>query len=198
MAETVHETSLFHLSCGPLMKFEVCILAGGLSTRFGRDKARLRFGRRTMLSIIRHAALELRIPVRVIRRDRVPRCGPLGGILTALQTTRAGAVLFLACDMPLITPALLRKLLRASRNGSRAAFASADSRPGFPLLLPRATLPTVESQIAQRSLSIHGLAGTLVPCPIRVRASKTQLLNVNTPEDAEAAAGLLDDRFGKG
>jgi molybdopterin-guanine dinucleotide biosynthesis protein A len=173
------------------MKFEICILAGGLSTRFGSDKARLRFGRRTMLSIIRCTALELKVPVRVIRRDRIPRCGPLGGVLTALQTTRADAVLFLACDMPLITPSLLRKVVRASRDGTRAAFTAADSRPGFPLVLPRTVLATVESQIAERSFSIHELSRVLAPRPVRVRARKNELTNVNTFKDARAAAALI-------
>ena len=55
------------------MKCEVFILAGGLSTRMGRDKSKLRLGRRTMLSIIREMAQQLHFPVRVIRRDLVPR-----------------------------------------------------------------------------------------------------------------------------
>src|SRR5688572_20649222 len=109
------------------MKVEICILAGGLSSRCGRDKARLRFGRRTMLSIIRDTALELGWPVRVIRRDRVPRCGRLGGILTGLQSTSTDAVLFLACDMPLITAELLRKMIEASSGGTRAVYAACDS-----------------------------------------------------------------------
>src|SRR5687768_5753928 len=102
------------------MKVGICILAGGLSSRFGRDKSRVRFGRRTMLSVIRATAQELDLPVRVIRHDRVPRCGPLGGILTGLESTRADAVLFLACDMPLVTAELLRKMIEASGDGSRA------------------------------------------------------------------------------
>jgi molybdopterin-guanine dinucleotide biosynthesis protein A len=74
----------------------------------GRDKARLRLGQRTMLGRIRVAARATGLPVRVIRRDAVPRCGPLGGIYTALQSTRAEAVLFLACDMPFVTPELIQ------------------------------------------------------------------------------------------
>ena len=68
----------------------------------GRDKSRLKLGRRTMLGHIRAEAKTLGLPVRVIRRDLVPRCGPLGGIFTALKTTSADGVLFLACDMPFI------------------------------------------------------------------------------------------------
>src|SRR5688500_2993407 len=74
---------------------EVCILAGGLSTRMGRAKARLRLGNRTLLGWVRRNAAALGLPVRVIRRDLVRRCGPLGGIYSALKTTKAFAVLFL-------------------------------------------------------------------------------------------------------
>ncbi len=93
----------------------VCILAGGLSTRMGRDKSRIRIGRRTMLEHVRHIASELGLPVRVLRRDAVPRCGPIGGIYTALARTRADAILFLACDMPFVTAAFLNEMLREFR-----------------------------------------------------------------------------------
>src|SRR2546430_17716334 len=87
---------------------EICLLAGGQSRRMGRDKSRLKLGRRTLLGHIRAEAKTLGLPVRVIRRDLVPRCGPLGGIYTALKSTRADGVLFLACDMPFVRAALLK------------------------------------------------------------------------------------------
>ena len=83
---------------------EVVILAGGLSERMGRDKARLRLGGRSLLSILRQVSREAGLPCRVLRRDTVKRCGPLGGILTALTSSKHEACLFLSCDMPFITP----------------------------------------------------------------------------------------------
>ena len=90
---------------------EACILAGGLSSRMGTDKARLRLGRKTLLGHVRAAARAAGLPLRVIRRDIVPRCGPLGGVYTALRSTRAEAVMFLSCDMPFVTGELLQRLL---------------------------------------------------------------------------------------
>src|SRR5689334_13117942 len=90
---------------------EICILAGGLSRRMGLDKSRLKLGRRTLLGHIRAEAKRTGLPVRVIRRDCVPRCGPLGGIFTALKSTRAEWVLFLACDMPFVSGELMKWLL---------------------------------------------------------------------------------------
>src|SRR5262249_39630703 len=96
---------------------EICILAGGSSKRMGRDKSRLRVGPTTMLGHIRKAAGATGLPVRIIRRDCIPKCGPLSGIYTALKTTRADAVLFLACDMPLISKDLIQFILQEVEAG---------------------------------------------------------------------------------
>jgi molybdopterin-guanine dinucleotide biosynthesis protein A len=175
--------------------FEAVILAGGLSTRMGVDKSRVLLNRRGMLSIIRGTASQLDLPVRVIRKDAVPRCGPLGGIMTALSTTRTQAVLFLACDMPLVSTALLRRLLRASRSGACPVFSVQQNRIGFPLVLPHAGLACVGAQIARRAFSVQGLAEALKAKTVRVAGNSPELLNVNTPgEKIEAERWLQSAR----
>jgi molybdopterin-guanine dinucleotide biosynthesis protein A len=167
---------------------EICILAGGLSTRMGRDKARLRLGRRTLLGHARANAAPLGFPVRVLRKDLIVRCGPLGGIYSALRTTRRRAVLFLACDMPFVAPKLLRSLLERF-NGKRPVFAAAGNRPGFPLVLPTIFLPEVERLISARKFSLHNLAhvtrARLVPVPPEAA------FNINTVSDLELARGRV-------
>src|SRR5882672_1217416 len=111
---------------------EICILAGGLSKRMGRDKARLRLGPNTMLGHIRATARRTGWPVRVIRRDLVPRCGPLGGVYTALKTTQSDAVIFLACDMPFVEVEVLDWLLDDHRSTPRPLFTMYRGRVGFP------------------------------------------------------------------
>lgn len=163
---------------------EICILAGGLSTRLGRDKARLKLHGQTMLARIRRTAQEVGCPVRVIRRDVVARCGPLGGIFTALKTTRAEAVLFLACDMPLVTAALLHRIMRASGAGARAVCAAQTGRVGFPLMLPVASLTAIEAQLQSEEFSLHALTKKLRARRLIVSVRRPELFNVNTPEDA--------------
>jgi molybdopterin-guanine dinucleotide biosynthesis protein A len=193
---------------------EICILAGGLSQRMGRDKSRLKLGRRTLLGHIRHTAKSLNrrdlvprgarpsgpqrpasgralhnhtlksFPVRIIRRDLIPRCGPLGGIFTALKTTRAAAVMFLACDMPFITAQLLRTLAKKFRPRDQAIFVHSADGAGFPFILHRETLLTVTAQIENKKFAVHALARRLnakrfiMPLAIRY-----QLANINTPDD---------------
>src|SRR5690242_4227965 len=145
---------------------EICILAGGLSKRMGRDKSRLRLGSTTMLGHIRKNARATGLPVRVIRRDCVPKCGPLGGIYTALRTTRADAVLFLACDMPFVTTELIHFVLQQVRepagkarapNGG-ALFVGSRGRAGFPFIVERENVESVRLQIQKGEFSLQSLA----------------------------------------
>jgi molybdopterin-guanine dinucleotide biosynthesis protein A len=172
-------------------RWEICILAGGLSTRMGRDKSRLRLGSRTLIGHARHAARAVGVPVRVVRRDVVPRCGPLGGVLTALERTRADAVLFLACDMPWVSVALLRLVMRRLRAKDQAVFVGTGRGAGFPFAVRREALPRVREQLAAGDHSLQALArrlgGRRVLIPARWRA---QLRNLNTPQELAQARRL--------
>lgn len=96
------------------------VLAGGASSRFGSDKALAKIGDQTVLSrvcrSVRDAAGEVRVVAPAGRypefagklvSDRWPGEGPLGGITTALLTTRETSGcpwnLVVSCDMPFLT-----------------------------------------------------------------------------------------------
>lgn len=103
----------------------VAILAGGASARMGTNKALLRVQPggptliETVVSRLCEANLEpdllvtntpdlftfLNIPAHT---DDIPGGGALGGIYTALNHLPRSRILVVACDMPLLNPALLR------------------------------------------------------------------------------------------
>ena len=107
------------------MNLSAVILAGGQSTRMGRDKAWVELAGRPLiaraLSTLRTSGIEeiyisgraaadysaLRCPVLL---DRESGSGPLAGIERALDTTAAPLVLVLAVDLPHMTAAFFRKL----------------------------------------------------------------------------------------
>ncbi|MGI8964955.1 MAG: molybdenum cofactor guanylyltransferase [Limisphaerales bacterium] len=163
-------------------------MAGGRSKRMGRDKSQLRLSKRTLLGHIRFTAKKIGWPVRIIRRDFIPSCGPLGGLHAALKTTRAEAVLFLACDMPFVSAAFLKKLLREFPKKNNALFTVTDSGAGFPFLLRRSVLAVVEKQLAKKNLSLQLLAQNLEAKFIfPSRAEAAGLFNINTAEDWKKA-----------
>ncbi len=98
-------------------QFAGFILAGGRSSRMGRDKAMLEIDGVTMLEraidLVRRSGVEPAIvgsfgeiprgaSVREIPDDW-PGAGPLGGIATALHGTRTTWNLVMACDLPYLT-----------------------------------------------------------------------------------------------
>lgn len=169
---------------------EICILAGGLSQRMGRDKTRVRVGKRTMLGQVRRAAVDTGLPVRIIRRDCVPRCGPIGGVYTALASTTSTAVLFLACDMPFVTSELMHLLVKEFQTLGKPVFVRSefDRRPGFPFVLPRDALEAISGQIERGEFSLGALARLLHAKTGRLPLSLArQLANVNEPKDLESA-----------
>jgi molybdenum cofactor guanylyltransferase len=116
------------------------VLAGGGSTRFGRDKALVEVGGKPMLArmceLLRGVVSEVTVisdPEKYANlglccvADRWPGAGPLGGIITALEDAGARKEspewnLIVSCDMPFLTPEWLAYLVgRATKSSSQVA-----------------------------------------------------------------------------
>lgn len=153
----------------------------------GRDKSRVVFNGRTLLAHVRTIAKELGYPARVIRHDLVERCGPLGGVFTALTNGRAEAVLFLACDMPFVSTELLRDLEKRMTTRYKAVFAELKGLAGFPFIVRRDALDVVSQQIARKQFSMQKLAAALEARLWKVpNKQQAELQNLNSPEDLRA------------
>lgn len=111
------------------MNFSAVILAGGKSSRMGRDKATLTLAGETLLErqikLVRAVgATEVLISGGAGRdysrfggpvlTDHFPHAGPLAGIQSALQMCRHQLLLVLAVDMPNMTATALKELIEQS------------------------------------------------------------------------------------
>ena len=143
------------------------VLCGGRSTRMGRDKAALAFGDETLLARVVRLAGEVASDVVLVARDgqelpgglqavRDPAegLGPLAGIAVGLGAIRGERALVVACDMPLLRPALARRLLELS-HGLEAVVPVID---GFPV----PTCAVYTRAVAGRALELVA-AGELRP-----------------------------------
>lgn len=104
------------------MSTSAIVLCGGRSSRMGRDKAGLRFGSETSLERVVRLVREVTADVVIAgessatrpMRERVvgdPGHGPLVALGVGLGAVGTGRALLVACDMPLVRPGLLRRLL---------------------------------------------------------------------------------------
>jgi molybdopterin-guanine dinucleotide biosynthesis protein A len=110
------------------MNFSAVILAGGQSSRMGRDKATVELGGQTLLArqlalarsagatelfISGRAGIEYDTTAAQILKDRFTNAGPLAGIERALAEMSTAHLLVLAVDMPRLTAELLQTLAQA-------------------------------------------------------------------------------------
>jgi molybdenum cofactor guanylyltransferase len=182
------------------------VLAGGRSTRMGRDKAALPYGDRTpqleraVASLGKHvqrvfvsvrtdqAADPLRARFAQIR-DTHENIGPIAGLVAAQAQHPEAAWLVLACDLPLLDEASLAHLVGA-RDPARAATAYRSSHDGLP-----EPLCAIYEPRSRDAVSAWIAAGE--QCPRKFLGSTdTKLLdeptpraldNINTPGEYGAA-----------
>ncbi len=101
------------------------VLAGGLSSRFGSDKAIFKVEGVPMARLVAGALAVGGVPVSLVSRHQRglglpeliepdgPR-HPLWGVAHALRQSR-GLVLFAPCDLPTLTPEMVSRLLATGR-----------------------------------------------------------------------------------
>lgn len=155
------------------MPVSAIVLGGGRSIRMGRDKAALPFGPETMLARVVQAVQcvaddvvvvggsRQRLPdgVRVVRvvPDLVEGLGPLAGLATGLAAVRGERALLLACDMPLVAPALLQRMLELAGD----ADACVPLVDGLPMTTCAAyatrVLPRAQEHLASGTRSLRAL-----------------------------------------
>lgn len=190
------------------------VMAGGRSSRFGRDKALLEIGGETLLQ--RTVATVKRVVDDVIvlgpaerveqvdgvqvLQDELPDIGPLGGIYTALRARPGRALLVVAVDLPFLDTALLRHLV-SLRGEADVVLPVVDGRgQQLHALYGPACLPPIAAQIAREDYKIDRFFPQ-----VRVRRVDEEELraieprldsfrNVNTPELWQEALAELAKR----
>ena len=192
-----------------MLDTEGFILVGGLSSRMGEDKSRLRLGRRTFVEIAAGALATISGRVSVVGsrpgveshglnvvRDVHEGLGALGGLHAALAACGTPWAAVVSCDLPFVTAELFERLASLRANEVDAvAPVQQDGRPQ-PLC---ALYAAVECRAAAEELI---RAGELRPrallrrVPTRwvafgelsaLEGAHLFFVNVNTPADYEEA-----------
>jgi len=180
------------------------VLAGGRSTRMGRDKALLPVSGRTM---IEHIVDQLRPHVDEILvsaddsskyaflgldvvPDREPGLGPMMAIASTLERASHEACLVVPCDVPRLPGRLLRRLLREARGEADVAVpvtAEGHYEPLF-AIYRKSAAPALDLALAGGARRIASVYGELRTTKLDL-APGQELININTVEEYGAEVG---------
>jgi molybdenum cofactor guanylyltransferase len=173
------------------------VLTGGRSSRMGRDKALLAIEgtvlvtrTATLVRAVTGTVTLIGAPERYTQlgfpavADLIPDSGPIGGLYTALRTTRADWNLLVACDMPRLTEAFLRELMAAAARIGAACLVPETASGRHPLcaVYHRCALPEITAAVEAKRFKMHDLLKALGAEAWPV-ADSAILENVNTPQE---------------
>jgi molybdopterin-guanine dinucleotide biosynthesis protein A len=194
------------------------ILAGGESSRMGRDKARLELGGVPLIlrtaklmesvagvpAIIGNPEAYRAFDLRAIADDW-PGAGPLGGIATALHAAAAPWSLIVATDLPYLTREWLEYLIARALASSADAVLPMNARGAEPLcaMYHQRAEPAIRKALERGIRKVtDGLLDvrveTITPAEWNPFDSEGLLFkNMNSPEDYEEAKARLSERTSK-
>jgi molybdenum cofactor guanylyltransferase len=143
------------------VSFAGFVLAGGQSSRMGRDKALVELDGRPLiihtLEALRNAGLSAQIAgarselssFAPVIPDREEDAGPLSGVCAALATMQADFAVFLSVDLPLIPASLLAHLAwDAAMTASTITLASVNGfAQTFPAVVRCSALPALQEEL---------------------------------------------------
>ena len=194
------------------------IVCGGRSRRMGRDKASLPFGRELLLQRIARTLEQIIAPTHIvvvaaagqvlppldpgirIVADRKPERGPLEAIAVGMAELGPDidAAFVTGCDFPLLSAPFVARLFELLGNAEIAVPHDGTRRHCLTAVYRPAVLPAVERLLSVNRLKVQEL---LEICACRnvcldelrdVEPHLQSLLNINTPEQYEAAVSLAN------
>jgi molybdopterin-guanine dinucleotide biosynthesis protein A len=188
------------------------VLAGGASSRMGRNKALLMFDGEPLVArvvrtlatltedvvIVSNDAAPYRFLQRPIVPDVQPGYGPLMGLYSGLRAVSGELVLLVAVDMPFLSQRFMRYLLEQAPEYDVVIPQAHDRLHPLCAVYRRQTcLPAIEQAIARRQrrlIAFHAQVRVRVvsePELRRLSSDLRALMNVNTPAELAVAEQLL-------
>ncbi len=173
------------------------ILAGGRSSRMGKDKAMIEWNHKTLLQnavdILKPFCSEILISSSkathlvegtILVADELPQQAPLIGIYSCLKKSSNTYNLVLSCDMPLVTNSVLELLISHMVNADLIVPSNNEQLEPLCAIYSKELLPIIEKKIRDQSFSLHDLIAKskhfIVPFP---RMNPDLFSNLNSPED---------------
>lgn len=188
------------------------VLAGGKSRRMGVEKGLIRFGGKHLIEyaievlekvcdriIISENSKAYNFLGYEVIPDIYPNSGPMGGIYSALKSSKTDLNLVLSCDMPFISIELLNYLIEQSDNFEVAVpWYGEDKFEPMCAFYHKKVIPVLEEFIMQKNFKIPDAFKVLNTNMLRITPElsfyKNYLFdNLNSKEDLVKANQKLDE-----
>lgn len=186
------------------------ILAGGKSSRFGRDKSLLTLDGGRLIDRLAAQCRTVCGEVLILcggkekfhiegvpeLPDLIPGKGPLGGIYTGMSKSDAELFLVLACDMPRFDPELAGRMLRECAAGYEACVPKNGERLEPLCAVYRKTvLPKIQGMLDRGEYQMRMLFPQIRTCYLEDVCPADIFYNINYPSDYTAALFADPDQF---
>ncbi|MBS7658300.1 MAG: molybdenum cofactor guanylyltransferase [Candidatus Bathyarchaeia archaeon] len=194
----------------------IIILAGGKSSRFGKDKALVKLNNKPLISYVVDVALKIakRIIVVIkndndgelyksllpesiiVARDELNIQSPLIGMLTGMKILKSGYTAVLPCDCPFINEKLINHLFKSVKgfNAAIPKWPNGYIEPLHAVYRIEQMISSIEDALKNKTLSVSSAIKYLkkiVYIPVSELKKHDQKLlsffNINTVEDLKIA-----------
>jgi molybdopterin-guanine dinucleotide biosynthesis protein A len=194
------------------MRITGVIQAGGRSTRMGgRPKALMELGGRRIIDRVAEVVREVADDVLIVTNtpelyafldlpmvpDAFPDHGSLGGIYSGLRAAAGDAAFTVACDMPFLMTEVARLVTGRAGEADVVVPRVGEQFETLHACYAKSCLGPIEAHLHAGQLKIVGFYDEMRVLTIaadevaRFRAPEIVFMNVNTPEELEAARYLL-------
>lgn len=191
-------------------KYSLLLLAGGKSSRMGKNKAELLYKGKTFVeNLIAKAQVlgitniylsgyqEKREDVQIVW-DVYPDRGPLGGMHACMKEMRTPYCLVLPVDVPQIPQEILEELLRFhEKNGNETAdrqlpvlLKHGERRENLIGIYPVQMVDFIEELIKEHPASVHRMLDTFGNRCFDLNVPGWQVENINTQENYESLLSM--------
>lgn len=180
------------------------VLAGGKSSRMGKDKGLMLLGQKKMVeyvagqvrpcvdevTLIAHDPSYRQLGYRVIG-DRKKGLGPLGGIYTALADARTRLTFIVGCDMPFISTEAVKYVISCASDAEITIPVTGGRMQPLFGVYAKSCLEGIRENIRKKKLKMMSLITQfdykLVPMEESGLEVQRLFNNINTPEEFELA-----------
>lgn len=179
------------------------VLAGGKSSRMGRDKGTTLLNGKQMIEY----AIDALKPVCTnlvilanqdyygslgypVYKDLVKDCGPLAGICTGLSATKTQLNVFVTCDAPFVSSSLLLFLVGEIRYYDAVVPIYGNKIYPLTAVYKKSCLPVFKESLAQRKLKVKEAIGLMNTKKVELTTelpffNHKTLTNINTPKELQ-------------